>query len=103
MAKALSIDHLAIYFSDLKEARRFFVEGLGLELTNDYGGEIFLKIGDQQLALFKGTLKEQSINHLALSVDDFEGTKKRLEDLDYRIYKQDMVDGPNGIRIQLVF
>ncbi len=102
MAKAIRIDHIAIYFSDMEEAKKFFLEGLGLQACGEYGDEFFMSVGSQVLAVFKGENKNQTINHLALKVDDFEGVKRRLEGLGYKIYKNDMVDGPNGIRIQLV-
>ncbi len=102
MARAVGIDHLAIYFSDVDEAKKFFMDGLGLTVHGDYGDEFFMKVGNQILAIFQGDNKNQTINHLALKVDNFEEIKKRLEKLGYKIYKNDMVDGPNGIRIQLV-
>ena len=102
MAKAITIDHMAIYFSSYEEAKVFFLEGLGLETKAEYGDEFFMKIGNQILAVFKGDNTNQTINHLALKVDDFEEIKKRLGNLGYSIYKGDMVDGPDGIRIQLV-
>ncbi|HLD80153.1 MAG TPA: VOC family protein [Candidatus Nanoarchaeia archaeon] len=102
MAKAIGIDHLAIYFSDLEKAKKFFLEGLGLTPHGDYDDEFFMRVGDQILALFQGDNKTQTINHLALKVDNFPEIKKRLERLGYKIYKKDMVDGPDGIRIQLI-
>lgn len=103
MPKATGIDHIAICFSDMDEAKRFFLDGLGLTPDQDYDDEFFMKIGNQTIAVFRGENKEQTINHLALVVDDFEGVKERLKKLGYKIYKEDMVDGPNGIRIQLVY
>jgi len=102
MAKAIGIDHLAIYFSDLEKAKKFFLEGLGLTEHGDYGDEFFMKAGNQIIAVFQGKNKTQTINHLALKVDNFYEIKKRLEKLGYKIYKKDMVDGPDGIRIQLI-
>lgn len=102
MAKATGIDHIAIYFSDIEKAKKFFLDGLGLTKHGDYGDEFFMKAGNQILAIFQGNNKNQTINHLALKVDDFNGVKQRLEKLGYKIYKGDMVDGPDGIRIQLV-
>ncbi len=102
MPTATSIDHIAIYFSHIEEAKRFFIDGLGLMVKADYGKEFFMNIGDQVLAIFEGDNSHQTINHLALKVDDFEGMKKRLVDLGYTIYKSDMVDGPDGIRVQLM-
>jgi len=102
MAKATGIDHLAIYFSDMEKAKEFFLDGLGLTPHGDYGDEFFMKIGNQILAIFHGENKNQTINHLALKVDNFQEIKLRLEKLGYKIYKKDMVDGPDGIRIQLV-
>lgn len=102
MAKAIGIDHIAIYFSDLEKAKKFFLEGLGLTPHGDYGDEYFMKVGGQILAIFEGKNKTQTINHLALKVDNFPEITKRLEGLGYKIYKKDMVDGPDGIRIQLI-
>lgn len=102
MAQATGIDHLAIYVKDLAEAKKFFIEALGLIPEHDYGDEFFMKIGNQVVALFQGSNTTQTINHLAINVDDFGAIKKQLEKLGYHTYKGDMVDGPNGIRIQLV-
>ena len=102
MARAVGIDHIAIYFSDMEKAKIFFLEGLGLTAHGDYGDEFFMKVGHQIIAVFQGDNKKQTINHLALKVDNFNGIKKKLEKLGYTIYKKDMVDGPNGIRIQLI-
>ncbi len=99
MSNILAIDHLALYFFNLENARKFFIDGLGLKLEHDYGDEIFLSAG---VALFKGNPGGQSVNHLALKVKNFTKIKNQLESLGYHIYKEDMVDGPEGIRIQLV-
>ncbi len=102
MAKATGIDHIAIYFSDIKKAKEFFVECFGMKVKYEFTGEIFLQVGEQVLALFKGKVKEQSINHLALKVDNFEEVKKQLEKKGHKIYKGDMVNGPEGLRIQII-
>jgi catechol 2,3-dioxygenase-like lactoylglutathione lyase family enzyme len=102
MAEATGIDHIAIYVTKLEEAKDFFIKGFGLRGGGDYGDEFFMEIGTQKIALFRGSNDKQTINHLALKVDDFEGVKKRLSGLGYEIYKEDMVDGPDGLRIQLV-
>jgi lactoylglutathione lyase len=102
MAKAIGIDHIAIYVSNLPQAKEFFLRGLGLSEHGDYGDEFFMKCGNQIVAVFHGSNTMQTINHLALNVDDLRGVKERLEKLGYDIYKGDMVNGPDGIRIQLV-
>ncbi len=102
MSKVTGIDHIAIYVSHLDEAKKFFLEGLGMEEYGDYGDEYFMKAGNQVFALFQGDNTTQTINHIALDVDDFDAMKKHLEEMGYEIYKNDMVDGPDGIRIQLV-
>lgn len=102
MAKATEIDHIAIYFSNIEKAKEFFTECFGMKVKYEFTGEIFLEVGKQVLGLFEGKIKEQSINHLALKVDNFEEIKQRLEKKGYRIYKTDMVDGPEGIRIQII-
>jgi|SRR3989344_6200188 len=102
MSQATAIDHIAIYVSDMDNAKKFFIEGLGLTIHGDYGNEFFMEVGAQLLAIFKGRNRTQTINHIALRVNDFTGVKRRLERLGYNVYKQDMVDGPDGIRVQLV-
>ena len=102
VAKAIGIDHVAIYVSDMYSAKKFFLDGLGLVPHGDYGDEFFMKCGKQIVAVFQGDNKKQTINHLALNVDDFDGMKLRLESCGYKIYKSDMVDGPDGLRIQLI-
>lgn len=102
MAKVIGLDHIAVYISHMEEGKRFFMEGLGMEEEGDYGDEYFMKAGKQIFALFQGNNTTQTVNHIALNVDDKEGIKMRLEELGYKIYKGDMVDGPDGIRIQLV-
>ena len=102
MAKAIGIDHIAIYFSNLENAKEFFTKCFGMKVKYEYKGEIFLDVGEQVLGLFEGNRKEHSIHHLALKVDNFEEIKKKLKTKGYKIYKEDMVDGPEGIRIQIV-
>lgn len=102
MPRTTGIDHIAIYVSHLEEAKRFFLEGLGMTVHSDYGDEFFMKAGEQIFALFAGDCAHQSVNHIALNIDDLDAMKSHLEALGYPIYKGDMVDGPDGIRIQLV-
>ena len=101
MANVLGIDHIAVYVSDMKAATKFFLD-LGLKVDAEYKDEIFFSVGDQKLAIFKGTNTTQTINHLALKVDDFEGMKKQMQSKGHKVYKHDMVDGPDGLRLQLV-
>ena len=102
MTKATGIDHIAIDFSDIKAAKEFFIEALGLKLYKDYGDEIFLNVGRQKLALFQGKNKTRTLNHVAFKVDNYKAVKKRLKKLGYKIYDNDLIDGPGGITVQLV-
>jgi hypothetical protein len=61
-----------------------------------------MNAGTQKIALFQGTNNSQTINHLAFKVDSFEDIKQRLKKLGYRFYQPDSVEGPDGLRIQLV-
>ena len=61
MAKAIGIDHIAIYFSDMEAAKSFFIKGFGLTLKEEYDDEIFIKAGNQILAIFKGENKRDVI------------------------------------------
>jgi hypothetical protein len=63
----------------------------------EYGDEFFMKAGAHVIALFSGDHIAQSFNPLA-AVDDFREIKKRLVEQGFKIYKGDMVDGPDGIR-----
>ncbi len=108
MAKVIGFDHLAVSVSDMDECKKFFVEGLGLKKKADYGNEFFMELPDSRtIALFKGKNEKSTIHHLALKVDDLNGIKKKLKKLGYRLYKgtvtpTDMVEGPNGLIIELV-
>jgi catechol 2,3-dioxygenase-like lactoylglutathione lyase family enzyme len=102
MPKAIGIDHIAVYVSRMEDAKKFFVEGLGLSPDGDYGDEYFMLAGSQRVAIFQGTNKDQTINHLAFKVDNIEEVTQRLKKLGYHFYQSDCVEGPNGLRIQLV-
>ena len=101
MKKIVGIDHIAIEVSNLKVATEF-LKDLGLQIELDLGAEIFFKVGNQKLALFQAKNTTQTINHIALRVENFKGIKKELEKKGYTIYKGDMINGPDGIRIQLI-
>lgn len=102
MAKATGIDHVVIYVSDMEAVKKFFLEGLGLVPAGDYEDEFFMDIGKQKIAIFQGENKTQTVDHLAVNVDDFEGVKKWIEKLGFKFDKHDSVVGPNGIRVQLI-
>ena len=101
MPRACAIDHIALVFSDLKKAEQFFVKGLGLTVSQGYPEEIFMNIGQQKIALFHGKPEGQNLHHLGLLIDDYKAVTERLQVLGY-IVKGDMVEGPEGIRVQLV-
>ncbi len=58
-----------------------------------------MKAGNQIIAVFQGNNKTQTINHLALKVDNFQEIKKNLEKLGYKIYKKEKV-APSGLSFQ---
>jgi len=120
----MDVIHTAIWVSDLKEARDFFVDGLGLEenwsftldgVENVYvGGEH----GEIQLRYDPSrddpTPDRETIDHVAVSVDDADAETERVAEetgctvLDGPLTVEDaearvsFVEGPDGYVIELV-
>jgi methylmalonyl-CoA/ethylmalonyl-CoA epimerase len=89
------IDHIAVVTPDLEEARRFWVDGLGLDLgrvesvPEEAVDIAFLPVGDSEIELLQPTDPESGVakylakrgpgmHHLCLEVDDVEATLERL-------------------------
>ena len=84
--KATGIDHVVVHVEDVTRARQFYVDLLGMEVAHENPGRVFLRCGQQQLALFEGrrqpeTSAGRDLNHIALQVESgsYEEVKSSLE------------------------
>ncbi len=84
--KATGIDHVVVHVEDVTRARRFYVDLLGMEVAHEHAGRVFLRCGQQQLALFErpgpgAESTNRDLNHIALQVESgsYEEVKESLE------------------------
>lgn len=115
MIQASGIDHIVLHVNDVERAKKFYTEVLGMTAYRENDRQVFLRAGQQGVALFKmqseTPLKTgNDLNHLALNVatGTYEALKAGLEKHgvavsgrpgeDRCIYFQD----PDGHRLQLM-
>ena len=115
MIQASGIDHIVLHVNDVERAKKFYTEILGMTAYRENDRQVFLRAGQQGVALFKkqgNTLLTtgNDLNHLALNVatGTYEVLKADLEKHgvavsgrpgeDRCIYFQD----PDGHRLQLM-
>ena len=83
--KATGIDHVVVHVEDVPRARGFYVDLLGMEVARERPGQIFLRCGQQRLALFEGRKAAagtgRDLNHIAFQVESgsYEEVKESLE------------------------
>ncbi len=84
--KATGIDHVVVQVKDVSRARKFYVDLLGMEVAHENPGRVFLRCGQQQLALFEEHRPPEAsagrdLNHIALQVESgsYEEVKSSLE------------------------
>jgi catechol 2,3-dioxygenase-like lactoylglutathione lyase family enzyme len=115
MIQATGIDHLVLHVSDVARAKKFYIEVLGMTAYRESDRQVFLRAGQQGVALFKKQgdsplTTGNDLNHLALTVavGTYDALKADLEKHgvvvsgrpgeDRCIYFQD----PDGHRLQLM-
>jgi catechol 2,3-dioxygenase-like lactoylglutathione lyase family enzyme len=115
MIQASGIDHLVLHVSDVARAKKFYIEVLGMTAYRESDRQVFLRAGQQGVALFKKQgdsplTTGNDLNHLALNVavGTYDALKADLEKHgvvvsgrpgeDRCIYFQD----PDGHRLQLM-
>ena len=84
--RASRFNHVSVQALDLEESVRFYVELFGAERiptpkfphTEDV---VWLKLGDQQLHLFKKGGEAPVYHHFGVDVDDFEAMYLRVKEL----------------------
>lgn len=102
MAQTTGIDHIVIHVYGLEDVKKFFLKGLGLPLHADYGKEFFVEVGEQTLGFCQGDTRNPNPTHIAIKVDSLEAMKERLTRTGYKVLKNNMVSGPEGVRVQLM-
>ena len=115
MIQATGVDHVVLHVNDVRRAKKFYTEVLGMTAYREDPGQVFLHAGQQGLALFKKAedaplTTGNDLNHLALNVaaGTYETLKAELERHgvavtgrpgdDHCIYFRD----PDGHRLQLM-
>jgi lactoylglutathione lyase len=100
--RATRINHLSVIATDLEISARFYEQVFGLERipTPNFGfPALWLRIGEQQLHLFKFDEEVPYRQHLALEVDDFHAVyreAKRRGILDHEAFYNCMYELPDG-------
>ena len=109
------IDHIVLHVNDVARAKKFYTEVLGMTPYRENERQVFLRAGQQGVALFKKQgdsplTTGSDLNHLALNVatGTYEALKAGLEEHGVTvsgragearcIYFQD----PDGHRLQLM-
>lgn len=113
--KVTGIDHVVLHVKDLARSKKFYMELLGMEVEHESSWQLFLKCGNQGVALFE--VEDGSkihggneVNHMALRLKsgEYEKVKAVLEEAGCEvsgrrgapqcIYFSD----PDGHRLQLL-
>jgi catechol 2,3-dioxygenase-like lactoylglutathione lyase family enzyme len=106
VARLVGINHVALEVGSIDEALAFLEQIFGpLELRGRMGGNAFVDLGDQFLALFESRNPQPTDQgHFGLVVDDKEAVRARLEELGIEILPGRFLDfrDPWGNRIEIV-
>jgi lactoylglutathione lyase len=106
MARLVGINHVALEVGSIDEALAFLERIFGpLQLRGRMGGNAFVDLGDQFLALFEASQpRTLDQGHFGLVVDDKAAVKARLEELGIEILPGRFLDfrDPWGNRIEIV-
>ncbi len=81
--RALRFNHVSIHADDLEESARFYEEIFGMERlpTPRFSVPVlWLRLGEQQLHLFRRRSEPPAFHHIALDVDDFEGVYRAAKE-----------------------
>jgi catechol 2,3-dioxygenase-like lactoylglutathione lyase family enzyme len=101
--RARRFNHVSIHAYDMEESVRFYMEVFGLERlpSPDFAQHVeWLRLGDQQLHLFRSDVPAPSFHHLALDVDDFEAVYREARErglLDDDAFGASVRELPGGV------
>jgi lactoylglutathione lyase len=82
--RATRINHASVHATDMDASIRFYTDVFGLERipSPDFDVEVvWLRLGDQQLHLFKRDMAAPDFHHIAIDVDDFEAAYLKAKEL----------------------
>jgi lactoylglutathione lyase len=100
--RATRFNHVSVHAFDLEESLRFYIDVFGLERlpSPNFSTHVeWLRVGEQQLHLFKSENPAPRSHHFALDVDDFEAAylkAKELELLDDETFGAAVRELPDG-------
>jgi len=83
--RATRFNHVSVQALDMEESLRFYMDVFGLERlpSPNFSGHVeWLRVGEQQLHLFKSEGPAPRSHHFALDVDDFEAAYRKAKELD---------------------
>ena len=113
--KTVGIDHTVLHVSNLAASKAFYMDLLGMTVNHESSWQVFLRCGDQQVALFEveeGTsiTSGNDLNHMALRLDTgtYEEIKGKLERSGCQVSRRPgddhciYFDDPDGHRLQLL-
>lgn len=113
--KVTGIDHVVFHVKNLRRARKFYVDFLGMEVDHERDSQCFLKCGNQAIALFEVDAGEEvhggsEVNHMALRLasGNYERVKSTLENAGIEVHgrKNDphciYFHDPEGHQLQLL-
>ena len=82
---ATRINHVSLVADDLEASARFYEEVFGMErLPTPRFPEapvLWLRLGEQQLHLFRRDVEAPAYHHVAIDVDDFEAVYRKAKEL----------------------
>jgi len=107
------LDHVVLHCRDITVAKDFYVGVLGMPVTYESSTYLFLKCGDQTIALFRAATglpsKGQEMDHVAFTVrQSFEDTIARLNEHGIEVETRPSdprciyFNDPDGHRIQIL-
>ena len=100
--RATRFNHVSVHAFDLEESLGFYMDVFGLERlpSPNFSTHVeWLRVGEQQLHLFKSENPAPRSHHFALDVDDFEAAylkAKELELLDDETFGAAVRELPDG-------
>jgi len=104
-ARLIGINHVALEVGDIDEALAFYGRFFKFELRGRSGTMAFIDIGDQFLALSKGSHQDPDRDrHFGLVVDGREGLRAKLEAAGVRLTHPTRLDflDPWGNQVEVV-
>ena len=118
--KVLKVDHIGIAVKNLEEAKKFYVEKLGMnhlpedEVVDEQKAKVsFFPVGDSEIELLESTVPEgpigkfiekngEGIHHLALRVDNLEAALADLKEKGVRLIDEKPRYGAGGADIAFI-